>query len=45
MTSTESMPNIRNNPAPHRGFNAKARELLLDPPEHPINRYGNSAFY
>jgi hypothetical protein len=36
MTSADSM--VRN-PAPHRGFNAKAREVLLDP-EPPINRYG-----
>lgn len=38
MTSTEAAPTLRN-PAPHRGFNAKAREVLLDP-EPPVNRYG-----
>lgn len=35
--TAESLPNIRC-PAPHRGFNAKAREVLLDP-EKPL-RYG-----
>ncbi|KAI6224224.1 hypothetical protein M3Y99_01419000 [Aphelenchoides fujianensis] len=38
MTSAEAAPTLRN-PAPHRGFNAKAREVLLDP-EPPVNRYG-----
>ncbi|KAH7693879.1 hypothetical protein AAVH_39081, partial [Aphelenchoides avenae] len=37
-TDNSNIPFVRN-PAPHRGFNNKAREVLLDPPA----KYGELA--